>query len=398
MAESKPKPKTNRQSLLNGARKFVDVDTELRNLGELTISPLGKDRRCEYIGKEASVLNQSHDALERWILAFKRYSTGIERGMRDEISLPQRQQLRDLANEELDALAVDFDEPTMAGDLNEIFDLLEVKLAEMADVLSEPMLQSKLGIKLPQLPHSTGIDQSGDALKEDKPVKFSLYQSDRKFLFIGYMLEILYQYRDQGKALVADKRETLLDKLDSRVRSVQSVITEIHSFLVVDQFFDEELLDEVAAMLQSGRNLSDRYREILRGRGDQGVSSALQKNGYQLRTQFTLACANVCFRLFGHVSNDILQKMLLLKSTEYLSQWNTSKPSGSICDAERQHFDRVRIQALERACRYAKRGSWPTYPILLLYSENKKFGNSPALPPPAAQGVGLMSMSVHVEF
>ena len=190
MKKSKAEPKTKRKSLL-GRDTLIDIATEFENLNKLPNPPTGTRGTWKIIGTEKPPAStDSENPFEKWILAFKKSAAEIERGMWSEMSAPQRERLQRSASDELNILAVDFDEPTMAGDLDEIFELLEAKLLEMADVLNDPGLRSKFGITLPDSLKKEDESESGAARRQVNRTNFPLYKSDRKFLFTGYMLDL----------------------------------------------------------------------------------------------------------------------------------------------------------------------------------------------------------------
>jgi hypothetical protein len=297
-----------------------------------------------------------------WLDAFLVQRKLIEQGIRDGLPLDQRaERLRHgqlaLPTEDLE----DFDE------IERIATLLDDKFDELLDIVLASTSSAKLTAKLP--PQLEITAQTG--LLRDR-----ICREERIWLFVGGMQEILYQYRDRGSALIIEKRNTLLPLLSTSLERALNAVTQLNGYLVVEQAFDAEQLRQINQLLEIAPRGRGFYETALTTCGKAGIEALLEENQNLLRTQFTVACAQLCLQLFGNVSKSILQNLLTLKSI-YILQLIPSEPDTTkAIDAERKYVERCIDRALKRIYNRAQREAWPVWPVLQLYHYDARLGRS----------------------
>ncbi|WP_374490706.1 hypothetical protein [Zoogloea sp.] len=299
----------------------------------------------------------------QWVMAFEAQRKRIEQGIRE--CLPSAD--RAFRLEEADNLLPDVDSPD-SEPLQGIADQLEEKLQEMMVVIRRGGDPSK-GVRLP-----ANFDR-GDALEA---LRAPVAWDERLWLFKGGVRTILYRFRDQGRALVLEERNRLLQALSAGVRRMDKAIGELSAHPVVSQALDAADTQRIEQTREAARALVSRYETLLCSR-DEGVTPLLEDNYYQLQGQFTAACAQLCLQLYGNVSNQHLRDLLSLKSIHWLDVMPGASASAPapLSEAERKHLERKRLLMLKRVLSRAKRETWPTWPILQLYNYDQRFGRRP---------------------
>lgn len=255
-------------------------------------------------------------------------------------------------------------------ELEAIATKLEVKLDEMLTVLLGRAAGPLSKVRLPP-----ALEVADDL----ELLRHPTCQDERRWLFVGRMLEILDQYRGHGRSLVLEQRKRLLDRLEAGVKTVTSTVQKLDSYLVVEQAFDLDQRAQVAQMLESVRQLQELYSSTLQSRGDGGLEAVLEDNYYTLKGQFLLACAKLAFQLYGQVAKDHLEDLLALKSVYILQVPGTKPEEDQTEEAKRKYLERVMQRALTQVHGRAQRESWPVLPVLQLYKYDSRFGRTPPL-------------------
>lgn len=302
--------------------------------------------------------NTTEPDIGAWIGIFDVQRRNIEQGIRDRLSLDVRAARLADADAELPEV-----ENRDADDIQRIADQLEAKLQEVRSIAlgrSEPVREVRLP---PEFNPGATLEELGDERCQD----------ERLWLFKGGIQEILYQYRDEGQALILEERDRLLGALSKSVTRMESVIGELHRYPVVAQAFDANDFWRIEQTLGAARELAARFKEVLTT-PDAGVSLLLENNYYRLQGQFTAACAYLCLQLYGNVSNDHLLDLLKLKSVDWLNVTPAETSPLTLPENERKHLERKRDSMLRRVILRAEKESWPTWPILQIYNYNRRFG------------------------
>ena len=326
-------------------------------------------------------LSPKMKVLRYWILAFKTEKTRIQTGIRQRKPESDRASVLNNAIAALSAFQIE-----QADSFSAVLTMLEDKLSEMLSVLSG---SAKGQLRAIALPDDLVIDEDAFKLSRKLPI------AERSFLFEGGMREILFEYRDHGNALVAGERTRLYKNLRTAVDQVATVVRDLNSHLVLQQFLDEDQHQRIQQMLATGQELQNLYGHALQS--DDGIKSLLQANGFEIRTQFTVASAKLCLQLFGHVSPDILKALLQLKSVDYLHRWDSNHVEPLAMDAERKRLDRDIKSALKGMTQRALRENWPVLPVLQLYDHKPEYGRAPALAVASLRDEGLPSQVSHTE-
>jgi hypothetical protein len=330
----------------------------------MATEPSGEIECLGVVAPEPYVLET--EKLKDWLEIFKVQRPLVEIGIRQGHDDSKRRAVLGTALELLPEH--DF---TDSADLDDVFTLLDDKLVEMVDVIKGYGGDRLARVKLPcPLDGRDYVDQLNAQIARD----------ERRFLFEGGIREKLYQYRDQGVAMVAADRRRLLKKLYSGIDQVRESIIALNAYLVVTDSFALEQNRLIEQMLQTGGDVEVLYDTVLTAEGEASITSLLKANGYQLRTQFTVACGRLCLRLFGHVSDEILQKLLMLKSIDYLNRWDIELAPDGVLEAERKRLERDINAALSRMPARSKQENWPVLPLLQLFSYNLRYGRSIAQP------------------
>lgn len=296
-----------------------------------------------------------------WISAFIVQRKEIERGIRANLSVREREtRLVDA-----DAALPEIELPDSDG-LQRVADRLEEKLQEMVGVIlsgGAPNLDVRL-------PSNFELGPGVETLREE------IFRDERLWLFKGGIQEILYRFRDQGRALILEERDKLLGRLSASVLRMQEAVTQLNDHPVVAQALDASEMLDVEQTLSAARALVGRYEAILNSR-ETGVASLLENNYYQLQGQFIAACTQLCLQLYGNVSNAHLRELLDLKSVRLppIIDPRGSCPAAE-AEAQRKHLERKRDLVLRRVMTRAKKEKWPTWPILQLYKYDPRFGRA----------------------
>lgn len=295
--------------------------------------------------------------VNQWIAAFRVQRVAIERGIRENQPLDVRSDALIAANRALPDEA--FDDVV---ELEAIADRLEGKLKEMARAI----LHAE--VKLP-----------GALSDVQEKCDLTLLQNDvcrdeRRWLFVGGMVEILFQYRDRGQALVLGKRDQLLKRLAASADGISRIIRRLDGYLVIEQAIDVEQREEISRMLDSVGRVHAIYDHALRTGGDAGIEAVLEDNYEKLKGQFLLACAQLSLQLYGNVSIALLEDLHTLKSFHIFIAPGVGPEWTNSADADRKYFERSMKRALARVYEQARKESWPTWPIVELYQYNLRFG------------------------
>ncbi len=312
-----------------------------------------------------------------WVEAFVAQRKMIEQGIRDR--LPSDERAARL--EDADSALPDVELPDSDA-LQRVADLLEDKLREMHGVVIGGG-DAVHGVRLPPA-FEPGPDLR-TLLEKGR-------QDERLWLFKGGIQEVLYRFRDQGKAFVCEERDRLLTRLSSSVHQLEKVVATLEAHPVVAQAFGTDDGQRTAAALEAARAMASRYADMLTSL-EEGVVSLLEKNYYRLESQFTASCALVCLQLYGNVSNAHLHDLLLLKSVHGLAHTAGQATAESTArddrEATRKRLERKRDAMLKRVMGRAKKESWPTWPILQLYHYDARFGRKPPRKSDPPQDEGL---------
>jgi hypothetical protein len=303
-------------------------------------------------------------AIDAWLQAFRVQCAAVEKAMHEKRSLFEREEI--LYNAQAAMPDEAFDDVL---ELEKIANLLDDKFDEMLSVLLKRATGLLSNISLPP--------------KLEIPVDLELLRNpicrvERRWLFVGRMLEILDQYRGRGHALVLEQRNRLLKNLVTGVKTVTSTVQKLDSYLVVEQAFDLGQREQITQLLATLGQLPGLYQETLQSRGAGGLTAVLEKNAYTLKGQFLLACAKLSFQLYGHVAIEHLEALLTLKSLYILQVPGTTPDPDSNVDTEYKYLDRIMQRALAQVTGRAQRESWVVLPVLHLYKYNTRFGRMPA--------------------
>lgn len=262
-------------------------------------------------------------------------------------------------------------------------DLLEQKLNEMISVLRG---QKHSLIDRECLPAHL-IDVGGiDLLRQN------YLAEERAFLFKGLIREVVHEYRDEGKALVAAERNKLVANLKKGLDATEEAVRDFNSYLLIRQELADETIECISAMYEAMEKLEGIYNSIA---FDDNFESLLQANRFQLRNQYVVACAKICLQLYGNVSPEILKLLLSLKSMDYMNRWDMGRIDDDTREAERKRLEREIKNSLPRMRERAKRGNWPTLPLLELFLHNPKYGCKPVKVPRSRLERGLASGVLH---
>ncbi len=308
-------------------------------------------------------LRPSAHPYKAYIDEFLTWKRKVEDGIRNiEPELVQTETLKQAENSLYD-LDNDLD-----PDLNDIQIILEEKLDEIIEAINGKWCSGNARKLPPELnPPNKRYSDSITTLHR------KISRRQRNFLFIGMMREILHQYRDEGLALIVERRNVLLEKLESAAETFGGVIRSTQRHIVIDQYLSPTDRQQIEKALSQNASVARIFRTIATERGDIGVAAMLENNGQQLRTQYVAACAHVCLRLYGHVTPDILHRLLGLKSSHYLERWAPGGLHGRERAADQKQMSRLRGSALKRALKQAEQESWLSLPILKFYAYDPHF-------------------------
>ena len=324
----------------------------------------------------------SMKSMRNWISAFK--------GMRKHLeSIAKKGAATDIRKHALEKATNDLLKftlvtiPSEEAALATAIDLLEKKLNEMISVLRG---QKHSLIDRDCLPAHL-IDVEGvELLRQEYLIK------ERAFLFKGLIREVVHEYRDEGKALIAAERNKLVENLEQGLDATEKAVRDFNSYLLIRQELADESTECISAMYEAMEKLESLYRFMA---FDDSFEPLLQANRFQIRTQYVVACAKICLQLYGNVSPEILKLLLSLKSMDYMNRWDIGQIDDGTREAERKRLDREIDHALPRMRERAKRGNWPTLPLLELFLLNPKYGCKPVKVRRGRAEQGLASGVLH---
>ncbi len=213
---------------------------------------------------------------------------------------------------------------------------------------------------------------------------------ERAFLFKGLIREVVHEYRDEGRALVAAKRNELVENLEKGLEATEKAVRDFNSYLLIRQELEHESTECISAIYEATDKLQSLYNSLV---FDDNFKSLLQDNKFPFRTQYVVACAKICLKLYGNVSPEILKLLLSLKSMDYMNRWDIGQIDDGTREAERKRLDREIDHALPGMRECAKKGNWPTLPLLELFLHNTKYGCKPVKERRGRAEQGLASAS-----
>lgn len=298
--------------------------------------------------------------LDAWLLVFQQHRGLVETAIFEGRPLEERRRIIHTAQAEMPEISsTDLDE------LDSLAVTLDNKLGEMCSVVLGTAEGATSRI---QLPPQLKIPEHLPRLMQ------TTCREERRWLFAGRMLEILDQYRDDGRYLVLKERDRLLSKLQSGITKVASAVAELNSYLLVEHAFDLEQRAQITQYLERGNQLSVLYKETLQSSGAGGIEAVLEDNYYTLKAQFLLTCAKLVFQLYGHASREHLEALLALKSLYVFQVPGTAPEEAQSADSASKYLNRIISRALDQVRDRARREDWPVRPILELYRYDARFG------------------------
>lgn len=344
-----------------GWRRCVASFGEQCHDGEMPNSPTSPPQALD----DAWDVAPEAQGIDAWLHVFRRERVAVELAIHQRLPLERREAILRSAQ-----AAMPDEGSDDVVELEAIATKLEVKLDEMLTVLLGRAAGPLSKVRLPP-----ALEVADDL----ELLRHPICRDERRWLFVGRMLEILDQYRGHGRSLVLEQRKRLLDRLEAGVKTVTSTVQKLDSYLVVEQAFDLDQRAQVTQMLESVQQLQELYRSTLQSRGDGGLEAVLEDNYYTLKGQFLLACAKLAFQLYGQVAKDHLEALLALKSVYILQVPGTKQEEDQTEEAKRKYLERVMQRALTQVHGRAQRESWPVLPVLRLYKYDSRFGRTPPL-------------------
>lgn len=335
--------------------------------------------------------SESSQLTEDYIAAFKPWQVKIETGVLARDSVENRiARLRNAERALADLeLALERDETLVA-----IANLLESKLDEMLDGISGDWRQGKERGLPPVLnPLQTEVQQQKLVSDNVLFLRRNVSRDERRFLFLGLMTSLLHEYRNDGQSLVLTGRARLLRRLSRAATILVSAVEALNRYPVVENALTTPHRATVKSAIDHCGALPGIYGDLLSLDVQDSLSPVLENNYFQLRSQYTVACTNICLRLYGHASLNILRELIGIKSVAYMNtlvEFNTEIGIASVNagvsdadiaaalrekEAERQRITDQRKGALNRALKRALTENWPTLPVLQLYKYDERYGH-----------------------
>lgn len=329
------------------------------------------------LGGACDTTDEDQLGIETWLQAFRTQRDLVEHGIRQGLPLEARRQA--LRNAKLALPEVDLNDLT---GLEAVADSLERKLGEMLDVILGRATGPLADVRLPR---------DFEAIPNMSHLSHPTYGEERQWLFIGSAQEILYEYRDRGRAFVLNERNLRLKDLSAGVKKMAGAIEALNSHLVVEQAFDLAERQEIAQTIDTAQRIKMMYESALRSGGDDSIEAVLENNANVFKAQFTLSCAKLALRLYGHVAKAHLQDLLSLKSIYVLQVPLVGDDLSRQEDAERKYLERSMERAMTGIYKRARQGAWPVWPLLQLYKYDTRFGCTPPKKRPGVLDEGLSS-------
>ena len=313
---------------------------------------------------DRNVEDSSDTDFEHWRSAFRKHQELVREGIATHRPRPEREATLKQAK-----LVPDF-ETDDVGDLEIVASILENKLCDMVAVVKG---EARGDLAYVATPPDLAIDSLPADLLDDFCVE------ERRWLFVGGALEMIHDYRDRGRHLLLKERQGLLRSLHDGISQISNAISELNSHLLVEYVLSDGQHAEIAGAIQRIRAAHSQYETFLTSTGHDGLSGVMEKNWYRIRNQFTVACTLLALRIYGNITKDALERLLVIKSVGYLELPSDGPPTQVPSDAERKHNERNRVRAVAAVTRSAKGSRSPVWPILQLYLYNARYGRRNSL-------------------
>lgn len=221
---------------------------------------------------------------------------------------------------------------------------LEPKLRQLIEHLINPPPKKKKK-------KTTGEEEDrGDPPKPDELDSFGAPYAklERKFLFTGRLVGILFQYQDHGKRLLAAHQTGFIDKFEKATSAIKKVTDAIQR----DALLQRQMTPKQISLLQDiEKQHADALRMMSELFNDKTQKSLVEDTYLVVQKQFIWTVSFECLRLFGHVSAEVIREFLTLKETNYLARHpaagrnaesaDDSADDSSNHEAERKRFDRI---------------------------------------------------------
>lgn len=323
-----------------------------------------------------------------YVAAFRHWEPIIEAGMRepdtpDKPNTPERQRQAQLDAAESCLVEIDIEHDPVVESL---VDKLEGKLREMLDALrgnwrgaeapesAKPLLNPELALKLA------------------RPVA----QRERRFLFRGRIESVLFEYRDEGRALTKVLCNAQLERMRRHARLFADEARDLVGHLLVAHVAaDSGLRESIEDAVTANAEIVTRLQTITTSTDASSLLTLLRANGDQVRNQFTVACATVCLTTYGNVAVDHLRDLLEVKSVYYMARRGTAFNRTHAGKADLRNLTRRVDKALGLAQASARTRKLPIEDVLALFKLLPDLGRSPVRerPRPVDQGLAGLTYS-----
>lgn len=248
-------------------------------------------------------------------------------------------------------------------ELNGCARALDDKLQEMLAVLSGQKPSGKTKVRIPDNPLGWSTDQLTSVVCAE----------ERRFLFVGGMLEIIHRLRDLKHAMTLKVRDQLLDQLANSTASLRNTIEQLNTFDLVEVNTSAAQRRRVEALLTQADKAREFYQQIL-SPADSDLSATLAaRGGLLVRRQYIECAFDLALQLYG-VETLAFEELLwnlkgiddpdIVPEDERPTQENLAS-----------FMDDCRTRVMERVLRRAKDEKWALLPVLqLFYIPRSRFG------------------------
>ena len=204
---------------------------------------------------------------------------------------------------------------------------------------------------------------------------------ERKFLFTGRLVGILFHYQDHGKRLLAAHQTGFINKFEKATSAIKKVTDAIQS----DALLQRQMTPEQISLL---KDIEQQHADALRMMSeifDDSTQKGLVEDTYLIvQKQFIWTVSFECLRFFGHVSAEVIRGFLTLKETNYLARHPAAGGNAESADdsaddlsnheAERKRFDRIWKAVVPAVKRRTK--TQPIRHVIKLFNSDPRLARS----------------------